>query len=363
MKPTYCLLALLVFSFCSCSTQAQDVRTQLENRARQLAEADDAPGISIAVLHKGDTLLMKGYGYGDIENQVPATEKTVYRIGSITKQFTAAAIMRLVEEGKVGLQDPISTYIPDYPEHGASVTVHQLLNHTSGIVSYTSLGLPFWSKARLNLSHRQVLELFKDAPLQFEPGSSRAYNNSGYYLLGMIIEKASGQTYEEFLQDLYFTPLGLASTSYCDEQHIIPHRSDGYGRRNGNIVNAQMISMNLPFAAGALCSTVKDLVTWKGAFVSGDVVSEASYKQMITPTELSDGSTYDYGYGLDVGALNGHTYIGHGGGINGFTTYLSHYPDHDLTIVVLTNIENGDPFSIEQALAEIVLTAPAPNVN
>ena len=315
--------------------------------------------MSISVVLKGDTLLMKGYGYADLENQVRATEHTVYRIGSITKQFTAAAIMKLVEQGKISLSDPLSKYLKKYPETGSAVTIHQLLNHTSGIPSFTSMGPAFWSKARLDLSHNQVLQIFQEAPLQFPSGARYSYSNSGYYLLGLVIEQASGASYSDFLENQFFEPLQLESTLYCGARKIIPNRARGYGMDNGEIVNAQAISMNPPFAAGALCSTVLDLMAWTKALVSGRAVTESSYKKMSTETQLADGTTHNYGYGLDTGERNGHAYIAHGGGIDGFTTYLSHYPDQDLTIAVLLNSENGTPLDIERALAEAILTTPS----
>src|SRR5690606_31492917 len=181
-----------------------------------------------------------------------------------------------VEAGRIRLDATIGDYLPDYPEPGRRVTIHQLLNHTSGIPSYTGLGPEFWEKSRLDLTHEQMLELFAADSLEFEPGSSWAYNNSGYYLLGMIIEAVTGESYAQHVARTQFEPLGLTQTMYCDERAIVPHRADGYQLDRGGVVNAEPLSMNPPGAAGALCSTARDLVRWNRRLAAGDVVRPAS---------------------------------------------------------------------------------------
>lgn len=296
-----------------------------------------APGISIAVVRGSDTIALKGYGEADVENGVRVTDRSVFRIGSITKQFTSAAVMKLVEEGRVRLDAPLSEYLPDYAGPGRRVTVHQLLNHTSGIPSYTGLGERFWTRSRLDLTDEQMLEMFAGDSLEFEPGSRWAYNNSGYYLLGMLIEKVTGESYAEHVNRTQFGPLGLSQTLYCDEAPIVPHRAEGYDLADGRIVNAAPLSMRLPGAAGALCSTPRDLVRWTRALAGGRVVSADSYRRMTTPTSLTAGETREYGYGLVPGRFGDHESVAHGGGINGFNAYASHLPALDLTIVVLAN--------------------------
>jgi CubicO group peptidase (beta-lactamase class C family) len=199
------------------------------------------------------------------------------------------------------------------------------------------MGEKFWETSRLDLTHEQMLALFEDEPLEFVPGADWSYNNSGYYLLGMILEAVTGENYEAHLARTQWQPLGLGQTSYCRQAEIIPHRSEGYAVDEGVVVHAPPISMNQPGAAGALCSTVRDLVRWTAALVGGRVVSPTSYATMITPTRLSTDSVIDYGYGLAPGELDGHTVIQHSGGINGFSAFLSYYPEDDLTIVVLAN--------------------------
>ena len=327
-----------------------------------LAQPGSAPGLSVAVVQGGDTLVMKGYGLADVEHQMPVTDRTVFRIGSVTKQFTAAAVMKLVEEGKISLDATIADYLPDYPEPGRNVTIHQLLNHTSGIPSYTGMGERFWDRSRLDLTHEQMLELFASDSLEFASGSQWAYNNSGYYLLGVILEKVVGKPYEEHLDSTQWDALGLDQTSYCRQREVIPHRAEGYDSEDGELIHAAPLSMNPPGAAGALCSTARDLVHWAHALASGRVVSDASFDRMTEVTRLSDGKTQNYGYGLMPGELEGHAVVQHGGGINGFAAQLTTYPDDDLMIVVLANGPTN-PGRLEQAIARKVLgLAPPPQV-
>ena len=269
------------------------VRAGVDSIALAALRQDLTPGLSIAVVRGTDTLVMKGYGLADVEHDVPVTDRTVFRIGSLTKQFTSAAVMKLVEEGRIRLDATIADYLPQYDGSGRGVTIHQLLNHTSGIPSYTGLGEAFWEKSRLDLTHEQMLEMFEDDPLEFMPGTSWSYNNSGYYLLGMVIEAVTGESYEEYLARTQWQPLGLEQTSYCRQAEIIPHRAEGYAVEAGVVINAPPLSMNLPGAAGALCSTPRDLVRWNDALTSGDVVNAPSYATMIAPTRLSNDSTVD----------------------------------------------------------------------
>ena len=355
------LLGCLLSGLPTCAASQDAVwGGELVARIDSLAEATlrDGPvaGLTIGVKRGGDLLLVKGYGDADIENSVPMTAGTVYRIGSLTKQFTAAAVMQLVEVGLMSLDDPMTQYLPDYPTQGHEVSIRHLLTHTSGIKSYTSLGDVFWLKAGLlDLSHTEMLELFHDEPFDFAPGEEYRYNNSGYYLLGMIIEEVSGESYDDYLDAHLFGPLGLSRSSYCHESQIIRGRADGYEQGDGRLLNDRSISMNTPGAAGALCSTVPDLLSWTVALRSGRVVSPASYEAMTTSGLLSDGSATGYGLALRVAPLGGHSRVAHTGGINGFSTVMAHYPESDLDIVVLSNTSSGAPRQIESQIARWAL--------
>ena len=342
-------------------TDGEIVRAVDEIITREL-EAVPMAGVSVAISRGGDLLVAKGYGYADIENDVPATNETVYRIGSITKQFTAASIMQLIESGDVSLDDELTRFLPDYPMQGHVVTVEHLLNHTSGIKSYTGLGWEWRKTIPLDFSRDELVSMFQDEPFDFAPGERFLYNNSGYYLLGLIIEKAGGQTYTEYLEQHVFPKADLEATYYCDNQPIIPRRAEGYKVVGGEVVNDDLIGMRQPYAAGALCSTVIDLVKWTRALSRGAVVSTDSYAQMTSPRTLNDGSELDYGFGLGVGELDEHSRIAHVGGINGFRTMLTYYPDDDVIVTVLTNSGSAHPGQLADDLSRLALGLPTPEI-
>jgi CubicO group peptidase (beta-lactamase class C family) len=358
MRHTYAA-ALLVGALTAPAARAQDTRSLIryvDSVANAAVAEHRTAGVSVAVVKNGRTILAKGYGFADLENDVPATAETVYRIGSITKQFTSAAIMRLVEQGKLSLDDTLQKFLPNFPTQGNRVTVRHLLNHTSGIKSYTSLG-PRWARViRLDLAPDSVVALFANEPFDFKPGDAWAYDNSGYFLLGMIIEKVSGKPYGQYVKDELFTPLGLESTIYCDQAPLIKHRAQGYAPQpGGGFINAEPLSMTQPYAAGSLCSTVTDLAAWTLALSSGKVVSPASYKAMATPGTLNDGKPLTYGFGLGIGTLGGHRQVSHNGGINGFISELHHYPDDSLVTVVLTNTGALAAVQLERLIARRAL--------
>ena len=351
--------ALLVSALATPAARAQDTRALLQYvdsvAGAAIAEKSVA-GVSVAVVKNGRTVLAKGYGFADLENDVPASAETVYRIGSVTKQFTSAAIMRLMEQGKLSLDDTLQKFLPAFPSQGNRVTVRHLLNHTSGIKSYTSLG-PKWARVvRLDLVTDSLIALVANEPFDFKPGDAYRYNNSGYFLLGMIIEKLSGKPYGQYLKDEFFTPLGLKSTIYCDQAPLIKHRAQGYATQtSGGFINAEPLSMTQPFAAGSLCSTVTDLALWTQALSSGKVVSPASYKLMTTPGTLNDGKPITYGFGLGTGTLGGHPQVSHNGGINGFVSELHNYPNDSVITVVLTNTGALTAVTLERLIARRTL--------
>jgi CubicO group peptidase (beta-lactamase class C family) len=316
---------------------------------------------AVAVVKDGRLVLARGYGYADLENSVPATAETVYRLGSITKQFTSMAVMQLAGQGKLSVDDELTKFLPDYPVAGHKVTVHQLLNHTSGIKSYTSLR-GFFKTARQDLSHDEMLALFKDEPFDFEPGDKWKYNNSGYYLLGLVIEKASGQSYADYLTEHIFRPLGMHATRYDGLRPLIPHRAQGYKRARGEIVLDEPISMTAPFAAGALVSNVLDLVKWHQALEAGDFLTSASYDAMYRPTTLRDGRVENYAYGWGTGALVGHRKLSHGGGINGFSTQIARYPHDRLAVIVLSNTAAAPVGRVEARISKLMLGIDDPPI-
>lgn len=354
---------LCVFSLCvigRARAQAPSRATvvmQIDSLATAALRNGPVAGLSIAVVKGRDTIVMKGYGLADVENDIPATPETVYRIGSITKQFTSSAVMQLVEQGKVSLDDDITKYFPGFPTHGQRILVRHLMNHTSGIPSYTDIGR-FGRVMTLDLPHDSLLAMVQNDSLMFVPGSGFYYNNTGYYMLGMLIEKVTGQKYGDYLAQHFFEPLGMRSTRYCATAPIIKHRAQGYATEHGSLVNASYISMDLPFAAGSLCSTVGDMVKWENALFSGKVVSAASLAQMTTPAKLTSNRPMPYGFGLAPDTVGRHRLIGHGGGINGFISQEEYFPDDSLTVVVLANTSPAPSAGIARNAARLVLGLP-----
>ena len=322
---------------------------------------EDVPlaGLSIAIARGGEIIHAKGYGYANLEHKVPATPETVYRIGSVGKQFTAAAILQLVEQGKLSLDDNLHEFLPDYPTGGRRVTIRQLLNHTSGIHSVSSIKEAMANRC-LDVTQQQMIGWMSQTPFDFEPGERFMYNNSGFWLSGVIIEHLSGRSYPDFVQAKLFEPLGLDDTYYESYSRLIPNRAQGYTLDEGRLVNAELNSPTRPYAAGAIMTTVLDLIEWQRAFLSGRVVTPASVETMTTPGRLNSGKVFPYGLGLWLMEFDGHRTIQHGGGIIGFRTFLSHYPDDEVIIALITNTNGRDvprPKGLGEKIARAVFAA------
>jgi CubicO group peptidase (beta-lactamase class C family) len=331
--------------------------TRLDSLARAFLADGPSVGAQVAVVHGGDTLLLRGYGLADREARRATTIDHQFRIGSLTKQFTAAAIMRLAERGKLSLDDELSRWVPEFPLQGHRVTLRQLLNHTSGIRNY--LENPAW-RARWadDLTPLQVADLVARDTFDFAPGTRWSYSNTGYTLLGLVVERASGQPYAEFVRRELLAPLGLRHTSYCPNRPQGAEWASGYDVRDDSVVPAEYLSMAHPYAAGALCSTVGDFVAWQRALAAGHVVTPASYARMTTPDTLANGERLFYGYGLGVVRYLGHRMVMHEGGINGFNTSALHFPDDSLDVVVFSNSERSGAGRLAQNLARAVLGLP-----
>ncbi|MDE2953230.1 MAG: serine hydrolase, partial [Gemmatimonadota bacterium] len=297
-------------------------------------------GASVGVMRDNEVVLARGYGYADLNNKAEATEHTVYRIGSITKQFTALAIMILVEQGKVNLNDIMLDYLSNYPQRAHKVTIDQLLNHTSGIKSYTDIER-FWEISERDLSRQEVVGLFSSEPIEFSPDENFQYNNSGYYLLGLIIENVSGMSYADFLKANVWQPLEMFDTHYLGKTKPIKNLATGYDHKDNEFVLARPIGMDNPFSGGSLGSSILDLLKWQTALNENQLISRQSYNKMIEPGLLRNGKHTTYGYGFFMSNLNGHRKIEHGGTINGFRAQLSAYPDDDLTVTVLCNLNSA----------------------
>jgi CubicO group peptidase (beta-lactamase class C family) len=336
-----CLLAI--------SASAQDLTPKFEEFMDAAVKQGRFTG-DVLVARDGRIIFSKGYGMANLEFDIPNAPHTKFRLGSITKQFTAASILLLQERGKIDVQDPVCKYVENCPAAWNEVTIHHLLTHTGGIPSFT--GFPDYQKTMMIPTTMDgLLARFRDKPLEFKPGEKWNYSNSGYVLLGHVIEKVAGESYERFIQKNIFEPLKMHDTGYDTQDKILKNRATGYTLINGKPANSKPIDMSIPHAAGALYSTVGDLFKWNEALFSDKLLTVKSRELMMTPVKNN------YAYGLAVETKYNRKMVSHGGGINGFNTFLARFPDEKLTVVVLRNADYGssNPGRVAQALAAIVL--------
>jgi D-alanyl-D-alanine carboxypeptidase len=301
----------------------------------------------VLVAKDGEVLLRRGFGLANREWNVPHTATGKFRLGSLTKQFTATAILQLMERGALALDDEIARHYPEAPAAWRGVTLFHLLTHTSGIPSYTSIPGFFRQMAHIDRTPREIITLTEKEPLEFAPGTKFKYNNGGYVILGQVIERLSGEPYEDYIRDDILAPLGLSSTGYAHVETIIPERVQGYRSKNSRIENAAYLAMSLPYAAGAIYSTIDDLLAWQRALAAAKPIGRASRDLMF--------ADHGHGYGFSWGIqrqFSRRQYV-HAGGINGFSVVLSHYPDDDLTIVLLANIQAAPVQKIARDLAAL----------
>ena len=289
---------------------------------------------SVLLASGGTPLVSKGYGFANIEWQVPNTPQTKFRIGSITKQFTSMLVMQLRERGKLKLEDSVCAHLTPCPDAWKPVTIHHLLTHTSGIPTYTAI--PAWRETNMvPKTVEQMLAIFRDLPLQWTPGEKFAYNNSGYFMLGAVIEKVTGRKYEEALQEMILTPLALTDTGYDWPGPILTRRAAGYQGRGPGLVNAAALDMQQPYAAGSLYSTVEDLLKWDQALYTDRLLPAAARQMLWTPFKNN------YGFGWTIAepspATFGHRRVMHSGGINGFSSVIIRIPETNVTAIVLSN--------------------------
>ena len=355
------IVSLILLGALVAPAAAQTDRAALVKKLDSIAGSgvveNRAAGIAVAVVRGNDTLLFKGYGKADVEWNIAMPADAMFEIGSITKQFTASALLQLRDAGKLSLDDEITKWLPDFDTRGNKVTLRRLLDHTSGIKGITEM--PEFGPLSDNSSFPRDsgYALIKRYPFDFKTGEAQVYNNSAFWLLGLVIEKASGMSFEDYVEKNLFQPLGMKRSMYCHSEENIERRAHGYQVQNGQVRRAPTNVHTWPFSAGSLCSTAGDLVTWLQALHGGKVLSPNSYAELIAPAKLNDGTVLRYGMGIGVGK-DGHglSFIGHGGGIAGFTSFATWYPDAKAAIVVLLN-SNGpiDPGAVAEALAAQLL--------
>ncbi len=333
---------------------SQDITKRLDSAITALI-SDDGPGVTVLIRHNGEIIYHKGFGMANVEQNVKMDPGHVFRIGSITKQFTACAILKLEEEGKLSIKDDMHKYLPDFPTQGQKITIEHLLTHTSGIKSYT--GMENWTPEvrRKDFTPIELIEYFKKDSLDFMPGEKFLYNNTAFFILGYIVEKVSGISYEEYIETNFFGPLGMKNSYYDHPEEIIPMRVSGYEKEEGKLINAPYLSMTQPYSAGSLMSTVEDLDIWYKAVFDYRVVSKESLAKAHTSYVLNNGKETGYGYGWFIGNRFDKPTIEHGGGINGSLTKDLYFPEDDLFVAVFSNCTCFPPDPLAASLAALVL--------
>jgi CubicO group peptidase (beta-lactamase class C family) len=339
---------------------AQDLASRLDATIAPYFQPD-APGATVLVVKDGKTVLRRAYGMADTSKNIKMTPEMALRIGSMTKQFTATAILLLADEGKLSVQDEITRYLPDYPTQGKKITIEHLLTHTSGIVSYT--GKPGYSqRAPQDTTVAAQIDSFKNDPMQFEPGSTWRYNNSGYYLLGAIIEKVSGLPYHTFVEQRIFVPLGMTHTAYEGYERSKWPTAAGHSLADKGYGPARNLGKNQSYAAGELVSTVDDLAKWDAAIAANKLLKPATWQRAFTSYRLADGKDSNYGYGWEMTLIQGEPTIGHSGSTRGFRSYGLRLPAKGVYVAVLTNGDSGTvvPDVVARRAAAVAIGKPLP---
>jgi len=353
-------LVLVIFSiFCLHTVEAQS----LESKIDALLEAQyksGEPGATALVAKNGRVIYRNAFGSANLELNVPMKPENVFEIGSMTKQFTAVSILMLIEQGKLSLEDEITKFIPDYPTLGKKITVHHLLTHTSGIKSYTDMP-DLRELARKDITPLELIDVFKNEPMDFDPGEEYRYNNSGYILLGYIIEKLTEQSYAEYIEQHIFKKLGMNTSYYGSKSGLVPNRAAGYMPTEKGYQNADYLSMTIPYAAGSLMSTVDDLLIWQNAMTQNKLISKKSKAMAHTNYSLNNGDPIYYGYGWGIDEIQGAPSVEHGGGIFGYVTQGVYIPSEDIYAVVLTNSNGNSPQDVTVKMAAIAMGKPFPS--
>ena len=327
------------------------ITSKVDEYMKAVLQVDGFSG-TIMVAHDGKPIVSKGYGMANIELNVPNTPEKIFRLGSITKQFTGMAIAMLQERGKLSVSDPMCIYFTDCPEIWKPITIKHLLTHTSGITNYTAF--PDFAKTTvMPVTTTAMADRLKKEKLEFVPGEKMSYSNSGYFLLGNIIEKVSGKSYEDFLQENIFTPLGMKQSGYDDPLRIIPNRAAGYQKQAGKVINASYTDMSVPYAAGSLYSSTGDLLIWDQALYTEKLVTKKALDEIFTPWKGDAG----YGFGWNIGKRFDRRQVSHGGGIYGFATQIARFPDDRVTVIVLSNVQSAPAGNIANNLSAIVFGA------
>lgn len=354
MRRSSTLVVLLLL--CSTLNGQTAVESTIDVFIKAEMERQQIPGVALAVVADGKPSIIKGYGFANVEHRVPVKPETIFQSGSVGKQFTAFAIMLLVDEGKIGLDEKIGKYLGEVPPAWADVTVRHLLTHTGGMTDYPE-GFDF----RKDYTEDELLRRAKETPLAFAPGEKWQYSNLGFVTLGILIGKVTGKFYGDFMQERIFKPLGMTTARIINEADIVPNRSAGYRVDKGELKNQGWVSPSLNTTAdGSLYLSVLDMIKWEEALVNRRLLSKESYEQMWTPVKLKSGKEQNYGFGWALRRVNGKRVIEHGGAWQGFKSFIARYPDTNLAVVVLANSSNTNPARLAGGVAEIIDPALKP---
>lgn len=350
-------LFLAVLCNLSAILTAQPHKQKIDSMIRQTVNDPNGPGGVFLVARHGQIIYQQAFGKSNLELDVPISTQHVFQIGSMTKQFTAIAILILEEKGKLKVTDFISRYVPDYPG-GDKISIHHLLTHTSGIKDFTKMAT-LRDIAQKEMTPKMMVDFFKNEKVDFAPGEKFEYNNSGYVLLGYIIETVSGQTYEEFIRQHIFDKAGMVNSYYASDRKIIPARAYGYQKKETGYVNKTIISFSVPYASGALMSTAADMLRWQTALSKNTLLSEPYLKKAFTSYSVNSGEKFTYGYGWHIKELNGVRSREHGGSVFGFKSMGVYIPSEDIYVLGLTNCDCFSPTQLTRDIASFVLTSGA----
>lgn len=356
MKHLIYLLPIVLLLSCAKkedkSPSDPNLEAKIDGIVKPYIDKTEAAGIAVGVFRNHKPLFQKAYGYADLEWDVKLPVTASFEIGSVTKQFTAAAILQLAGQGKLTLEDDLGKYLR-FDTRNRKVTIRQLLSHTSGIKGYTELP-SFEMLSIVKHSRDTLLRIVEKEKFDFEPGEALIYTNTAFFMLGLIIEKVSGMSYEEYVKKNLFDKAGMTNSYYCSENKITKNRAHGYDRAEKGLVRAAYLDHTWPYSAGSLCSTVGDLEKWNNALHHGKILDEKSYKEFLTPVSLNDGTVTRYAKGITITDWKGKRLVEHGGGINGFLSQNSYFPDEDVSIIVLINTTSVGPRQVADKVADLV---------
>lgn len=343
----------IIFSNLAYPVAAQDLESKIDSLLLHVFNDKNGPGGEFLVAKGGKPIYQKSLGKANLELDVNLTSENVFQIGSMTKQFTAISILILEEKGKLNVNDPVSKYVSDYPM-GSKITLHHLLTHTSGIKSFTKMK-SLWDIAKKEMTPKMMVDFFKNEPVEFLPGEKFAYNNSGYVLLGYIIEIVSGESYEDFIQKNIFDIAGMTTSYYSSDRKIIPKRAYGYHKKKNGYVNKTQISYSIPFSSGSIMSTVNDMLKWQNALNKNLLINSKTSEKAFTKYKLNNDEEFNYGYGWHLKEMHNNQTRQHGGSIFGYKSMGVYIPSKDIYVIGLSNCDCNSPTRVIKDIALLTL--------